>query len=302
MKLAAIFLIFFAVCGANAAVRPSWYQGVDVKFRAATPFYFEIWHASYNRPNLAHVVSWSDIEAIVDAWDRARRGPRSKRWDLGPFVNYLTEVDNQACVYNPSLNLPGCTLHTTILDHNVGVLRNLNTDIRNDVLAEIARIRPNISTIKRLLSSAPANLRYGTGQFNRKIQGWADPMGNNIKSLTNKEKSMIYATDPNCSHYQVQFLISHAFQAYYTYFLNVIVVNVNANSIHLCGTHYDPDPTIRTAANHQFVPISAANNDKLYVLSSSQAGACPLGTLYGFPLYGDQNTQGDTIEYYVKNV
>ena len=294
MKLAAIFLIFFAICGANAAVRPSWYQGVDAKFRAATPFY-----ASYNRPDLAHVVSWSDIEAIVDAWDRTRDAwDVMKRWDLGPFVKYITEVDNQACVYNPSLNLPGCTLHTTILDHNFGVLRNLNTDIRNDVLAEIARIRPNISTIKRLLSSAPANLRYGTGQFNRKIQGWADPMGNNIKSLTNKEKSMIYATDPNCSHYQVQFLINHAFQAYYTYFLNVIVVNVNANNIHLRGTNYDPDPTIRTAANHQFVPNAYYFNiyiSKLYVLSSSQAGACPLRTLFG-----DQNTQGDTIEYYVK--
>jgi len=294
MKLAAIFLIFFAICGANAAsydTSPSWYGGVVAKFQLATPFY-----AIYNRPDLAHVVSWSDIEAIVDAWDHARRGPKSKRWDLGPFVNYLTEVDNQACVYNPSLNLPGCTLHTTILDHNVGALRNLNTDIRDDVLAEIARTRPGISTIKRLLSSAPANLRYGTGRFNRKIQGWADPMGDNIKELTNKERSMIYATDPNCINYHVQ-LTNLAFQAYYTYFLNVIVVKVNANNIHLRGTHYDPDPTIRTAANHQFVPI-APNNNKLYVLSSSQAGACPLGTL----IPGDQNTQGDTIEYYVKNV
>ena len=174
MKLAAIFVIFFAVLGANA-VRPPWIVGVDVKFQTATPF-----HNQYSNPHLAHVVSWSDIEAIVNAWNAAGQ---QAGWDLIPFANFLTEVDIQACVYNPQIPT-ACTLHTTILDHNVGVLRNLNTDIRNDVLAEIARIRPSISTIKRLLSSAPANLRYGTGQFNRKIQGWADPMGNNIKSLT----------------------------------------------------------------------------------------------------------------------
>jgi hypothetical protein len=290
MKLAAIFVIFFAVCGANAQ-RPAWYMGVDVKFQRATPFY-----AQYYSFDLAHVVSWSDIEAIVDAWDAARRGPKRRRWDLTEFVRYLTAVDTEACVYNP-LNPTVCILHNTILNANGGVLRNLNTDIRRDVLAEIASTRPDLDLIKRRLNSAPANLRYGTGRFNRQIQGWVDPMGDTTKELTTKEKSLIYATDAKCNNYRAFNILNGPFLAYANYFQNVILVRVNANNIHLRGTHYDPDPSRTTALGRQFEPTNPPNTIKLYVLSSSQAGDCPLGTLRG-----DQNRRGDTIKYYVKNV
>ena len=298
MKLAAIFVIFFAILGANA-VRPPWIEGVDVKFQTATPF-----HNQYSNPHLAHVVSWSDIEAIVNAWNAAGQ---QAGWDLVPFVNFLTEVDTQACVYNPQIPT-ACTLHTTILNNNIGgqwgTLNALNTAIRNTVVNEINNgnpITPIPYFIKRLLNSAPANLRYGTGQINVSIQGWTDPMGDNTKGLTTKEKSLIYATDANgINHLAFPLVIPPGiivnFNAYATYFRNVILVRVPAFNIQLRGTHYDPTITITTAANHQFQPLNAANTRKLYVMSSSQAGACPLTTP------GDQNTPGDTIQYYVKNV
>ena len=292
MKLAAIFVILFAVLGANAE-RPQWINGVDVKFKIATPFIKQ-----YSNPHLAHVVSWSDIEAIVNKWNA---DGQQVAWDLVPFANFLTEVDTQACVYNPPGQFPTkCTPHATILNNNMGTLAALNTAIRNAVVNEIINFRPDVALIKRLLNSAPANLRYGTGRINVSIQGWTDPMGNFNKKLTFKERSMIYATDRNVQNYLAHNRINNAaFNAYYNYFRTVIVANVNANNIHLRGTHYDPDITIRTAANHQFQPLNAANTRKLYVMSSSQAGACPLGPL---TTPGDQNTQGDTIQYYVKNV
>jgi len=293
MKLAAIFVILFAVLGANAE-RPQWYKGVDVKFRAATLFHNQYWN-----PHLAHVVSWSDIEKIVNKWNA---DGQQNAWDLRPFAGFLTEVDTEACVYEPN-NPTECTFHTTILNYNIGgtwgTLNVLNTDIRNTVVNEIIKKKPNVKTIKQLLNSAPANLRYGTGRINVSVQGWTDPMGNNNKVLTTKEKSMIYATDARCINHNQQFpfvpiVNPWVFADYATYFRTVIT-NLNVNNLLLRGTLYDTDTNIRTAANQQFVPIDA-NNDKLYVISSSQIGQCPLTTP------GDQNTQGDTIQYYVKNV
>ena len=293
MKLAAIFLIFFTICGANA--RPSWYHGVNTKFKAATPFPYTNYAMTYSPflpAHLAHVVSWADIETIVDTWDAAGR---QAGWDLIPFVMYLTEVDPQACVFDPFNPIP-CTLHTTILNNNGGALMNLNTAIRNDVINEINNGNPQgTNYIKRLLNSAPANLRYGSSEFNTQILGWVDPMADINKLLTMKEKSLIYATDARCIHHNAFNFITPPFLAYANYFQNVIAGNVNG--IHLEGTYYTSTPTIRTAANQQFEPTNAANTNDFYVLSSSQAGACTLGQ---FP--GDQNNLGDTIRYHVANI
>ena len=287
MKLAAIFLIFFAICGANA--RPPWYNGVYVKFQAATPFHYD-----YINPNLAHVVSWADIETIVDTWDAAGK---QAGWDLIPFVMYLTEVDTEACVFDPLYPI-GCILHTRILNNNGGALTTLNNAIRNDVVNEINNGNPRGTYyIKKLLNSAPANLRFGTGLFNRIILSWVDPMADINNLLTMKEKSMIYATDARCIHHNAFNFITRPFLAYAHYFRNVIGTNVNPNNIHLRGTYYDSHSAIRTTANLEFKPTNAANTIKFYVLSSSQAGTCQLGYFSG-----DQNNLGVTIRYYVLNI
>ena len=293
MKLAAIFLIAFAICGANCGPRPAWYHGVNHRFKAATNMIFPYtnYAQTYLPAHLAHVVSWADIQTIIDTWDAAGQ---QAGWDLRPFVMYLTEVDTHACVFDPLNPIP-CTLHTTILNNNNGALMNLNTAIRNDVINEINNGNPQgTSYIKRLLNSAPANLRYGTPGFNTKIINWVDPMGDVNHLLTMKEMSMFYATDARCIRYNAFNFITPPFVPYPNYFQNVIGGNVN--NIHLEGTYYTSTPTQRTALNQQFEPTNAADTNDLYVLSSSQAGAVQLGWLPG-----DQNNR-DTIRYQVANI
>jgi len=304
MKLVAIFLISFAVCGANAAQRPAWIgkgtsQAVDTLFKKATPFSYKNYkHPTIpNRPpHLAHVVSWKGIETIVNAWNKAGK---QAGWDLRPFAKYLFEVDTEACVFNPKSPVK-CTRHTTILNNNKGALMNKNTAMKADVLDEITKKKPKISKIKQLLNSAPANLRYGSTKTNTNIQGWMDPMGDKNNGLTNKEKSLIYVTDSKCiNHNVLGSIIPTKMKKYATYFKNTIVPRVN-DPFFLRGTHYDPGTEMTTKQN-KFYPTNAADTKKLYVLSSSQAGYCPLGTLPGNA--GEQNkTPQDTIRYYVKNV
>jgi len=306
MKLVAIFLISFAVCGANAAQRPAWIgkgtsQAVDTLFKKATPFSYKNYkHPTIpNRPpHLAHVVSWKGIETIVNAWNKAGK---QAAWDLRPFAEYLFEVDTEACVYNPNNPKHTCVPHTKILNNNKGALMKKNTAMRTKVLAEINKNQPDIDEIKKLLNSAPANLRYGSTQINGNIQGWLDPLGDNTNGLTTKEKSLIYVTDDKCFNYNKPSLISSMnppFIGYATYFKKVIVKKVN-DAYFLRGTLYDPSTHERTTKNHIFYPTNKAGN-KLYVLSSSQAGYCTLGTLLNGTW--EQNTLGDTIKYYVKNV
>ena len=276
---------------------------MDNLFQIATPFLY----TNYNHPtkqhlpaHLAHVVSWTGIETIVNAWNTAGK-QKPGGWDLRPFAKYLFEVDHDACVYDPQ-NPTVCTLHNTILNLNGGALMKKNNQMRTKVLAEIVKHKPSIRKIKNLLNSAPANLRYGSTLRNTQIQGWLDPMGDNTKGLTTKEKSLIYITDSQCINQNVNNLIipptmNPPFDAYATYFKTVLVKKV-LDPWFLQGTHYDPSPFERTTQNHIFQATNAADTKKLYVLSSSQAGYCPLRTL---PSNMDQNTQKDTIKYYVKN-
>jgi len=301
MKLAAILLISFAVCGANAAQRPAWIGKVDTLFQTATNSHFDYNHYKHPTknalPHLAHIVSWKDIDTIVDAWVNQKA-----KWDLTQFARYLFEVDTEAYVCDP-MSPATCIKHTTILNNNNGALMKMNTDMKEEVLDEIDDLQPDISIIKQLLNSAPANLRYGLTPRNTNIQEWLDPMGDKTKELTTKEKSLIYVTDENCINYNDLSLITPPkmkapFDGYADYFKDIIVKKVK-DPYFLRGTHYDPSQYERTTQNKEFQPTDAQKKPKkLYVLSSSQAGDCPLGTLSG-----DQNkTPGDTIKYYVKNV
>merc|ERR1711981_1294318 len=139
--------------------------------------------------------SWKSIDVIVDAWAKG-----GKALNLVSFVKYVTEVDEEACVWNG--NIPNkCTTHKQILHHNKKILEKLNTAIRNKVVTIIGKTgKPSpqdVKDIKEYLNSAPANLRYGKYSKNRSIQNFVDPMGDKNNVLTTKEKSMLYATDPD---------------------------------------------------------------------------------------------------------
>merc|ERR1712008_438921 len=103
-------------------------------------------------------------------------------------------------------------------------------------------------------------------------------MGDVNNLLTMKEKSMIYATDARCIHYNAFNFIAPPFVPYSNYFQNVIVRNVN--NIHLEGTYYTSLPA-RNAPAYIWQPTNAANTLDFYILSSSQPGPCQLGRFPG---------------------
>lgn len=196
-----------------------------------------------NNKDLAHIVSWHDIEKVVNQWNKDRL--QGQGWDLEPFTTYLTQVDNQADLWTVTgPNAPQAVRHTTILDETLNLgnkngiskaLRKVNAAIQDCLEYELDPIRtPIIGLIKNLLNSAPANLRYSDRSANRNVKGFLDPMGQGTgpKGLTTKEKSLIVATDP-----ETKFLIvNHPNQA-----LNFGLINFKNTKI-----HSDPIPRYRT--------------------------------------------------------
>jgi len=303
--------------------RPYWLNQGEIKFLLKTPHktpnletIFTDVQTKYkvmpnNKQDLAHIISWHDIEKVVDQWNKDTL--KGQGWDLKPFTTYLTRVDNLANLWTST---GSDVKHKTILDENLDLgnknsinkaLNTVNTAIQECLDYELdPNNTPNIQLIKKLLNSAPANLRYSERSANRNVKGFLDPMGrgNLHRQLTSKEKSMIVATDP-----QTKFLIvDHPKQVHNfgminfkspqiqgidrdiaLYFQNTIMKHVKDNTLR--GTYYEQDSpgNVFTNKNQKFNPLVSTKSGykyKKFVKSSSQSTEVSVGG-------------GDTINFYV---
>jgi len=260
------------------------------------------------RKDLAHVVSWADIRDVVDEW--AKKKKTKNHFDLKLFIQYVTEVDREAVLWDTNGKFVS---HEAILGYNNNILKDINTGIRKCLEEELKQASPNTMLIKKLLYIAPANLRYGFKTANNNIKEYHDPMGNQNKMLTSKEKSLILATDDDIKFWKVTFKTQFGknpnpnfakntalgnyvfsnlnnvskfgqftlFNSYVKYFQDVIMKHFNKDS--LVGTNYDIGKE-KTQKNLDFDPRQKGYAE--YVKSSSQQSILALGT--------------DGIRYYIK--
>ena len=175
----------------------------------------------------------------------------------------MTEIDEDAILYN--VTDPIVYNQEEVLDYNDNILRKINDSIRSTVLAKLKN-DPDINEILKLLNSAPANLRYGYARANVQIQAYVDPMGNDEKELTYKEKAMLYATHTNRFGNNGDEVENwdDLWQEYYKYFKDTIVPAIGEN--YIMGTHYDGACRYVKASGDEFF-----NEDHVYTLSCSQA-------------------------------
>lgn len=167
-----------------------------------------------NDIHLAHVFPWSAIEECVDKYWGPTAAPQNVK-GLNDFIKLIFKVDTVAQVptrfdrsENPVINsftdqanyLAGMPVMKvdpkTKKSIKVGDMLTTNTQMENKALNIVTlkhssySVQKNKKQLKRLLNSAPANLRLASGVSNVDISDRLDPLGNKQEKLTTKEQDL----------------------------------------------------------------------------------------------------------------
>lgn len=206
-KIAIIALVFAVLSEDVFARRPSWIPRMQNGFKSMTP-YTGPGNCANAHMDLAHIISWWQINQIIAAcYNRQNLGTLEELADL------VFEEDVEA-LYRIDFCSPGSLPinHTaqlrTKFHYNDHRGRRMQSDLRTlngGYKAEVDNIlsqnpfdwnnNTQRSRLERLLSNAPANLRYGHPTTNRRLRENLDPMGNGVignrrpwnNKLTDKE-------------------------------------------------------------------------------------------------------------------